>query len=314
MIAFLTLVYVALLAILVKLKVLPNKPGTWLSTIVWIVLLFVVLFIPMQWGAPAGPARTMTYSVQIIPNVSGVVTEVPVEPNVPLKQGDVLFQLDPTVFQATADAKRAQLSFQTLRLQQYRQLASRDAGTRFQVEQTQTEVDLLRAELQAAEWNLDETTVRAPSDGYVTFLALRPGQRVTSAPFQPAMVFIDTTTKRVVTQINQIYLRHVKVGQPVEIAFKTLPGEIVTGTVDAIIEVASQGQAVIGGTIPTPTQVSAEPFYVRIAFDDPEALARLRPGAVGTAAIYTNSANATHVIRKVMLRMQAILNYLNPVL
>ena len=57
MIAFLTLCYVALLAILVWLKVLPNTLWTWLSTIVWMVLLFVLLFIPMQWGAPAGPAR-----------------------------------------------------------------------------------------------------------------------------------------------------------------------------------------------------------------------------------------------------------------
>ncbi len=312
MIVFLTLVYVALLAVLVKLKILPNKPGTWLSTIVWVVLLFVGLFIPMQWGAPAGPARVMSYSVQIIPNVNGVVTEVPVEPNTPLKKGDVLFQLDPTIFQAAVDAKRAQLSFQILRLQQFRKLASRDAGTRFQVEQTQAEVDLLRAELQSAEWNLDETTVRAPSDGYVTVLALRPGQRVTSFPFQPAMVFIDSSTKRVVTQINQIYLRHVDVGEPVEVAFKTLPGRIVTGKVDAIVEVASQGQAVIGGTVPPPTRVLAEPFYVRIAFDDSELLEELPPGAVGTAAIYTQSVAPTHIIRKVMLRMESIMNYVKP--
>jgi RND family efflux transporter MFP subunit len=312
MIAFLALIYVALLAILVKLKILPNAPGTWLSTVVWIVLLFVVLFIPMQWGAPAGSARVMTYSVQIIPNVNGVVTEVPVLPNVPLKKGDVLFKLDPTTFQAAVDAKRAQLSFQTLRLQQYRQLASRDAGTRFQVDQAEAEVDMLRAELQTAEWNLDETTVRAPSDGYVTFVALRPGQRVTSFPFQPAMVFIDTSTKRVVAQVNQIYLRHVRVGQPVEIAFKTLPGQVVTGKVDAIVEVASQGQAVIGGTVPVAQQLKAEPFFVRIAFDDSELLGELPPGAVGTAAIYTQSVAPTHVIRKVMIRMESIMNYVKP--
>jgi len=241
-----------------------------------------------------------------------VVTEVPVEPNMPLKKGDVLFKLDPTVFQAAVDAKRAQLSFQTLRLQQFRQLASRDAGTRFQVEQTQAEVDMLRAELQTAEWNLDETTVRAPSDGYVTFVALRPGQRVTSFPFQPAMVFIDTSAKRVVAQVNQIYLRHVQVGQPVEIAFKTLPGQIAIGKVDAIVEVASQGQAVIGGTVPAAQQVAAEPFYVRIAFDDSTQLSKLPPGAVGTAAIYTQSVAPTHIIRKVMLRMESIMNYLKP--
>ena len=128
------------------------------------------------------------------------------------------------------------------------------------------------------------------------------------------MVFIDTETKRVVTQINQIYLRHVKVGQPVEIAFKTQPGHIVSGHVDAIVQVASQGQAVIGGTVPPPTQILSEPFYFRIAFDDAEALNRLQPGAVGTAAIYTDAAKPTQLIRKVMMRMQSILNYVNPAL
>ncbi|MGI9523233.1 MAG: biotin/lipoyl-binding protein, partial [Hyphomicrobiaceae bacterium] len=96
MIAFLTLCYVGVLAVLVWLKILPNKLWTWLSTLVWAVLLFVVLFIPMQWGAPAGSARIMTYTVQIIPNVAGPVLEVPVQPNRPIKKGEVLFKIDPT--------------------------------------------------------------------------------------------------------------------------------------------------------------------------------------------------------------------------
>ena len=73
MIAFLALAYAAVLFVLVKLKVLPNKPGTWLSIIGWVVLLFIFLFIPMQWGAPSGPVRLMTRAVQIVPNVSGTV-------------------------------------------------------------------------------------------------------------------------------------------------------------------------------------------------------------------------------------------------
>ncbi len=67
MIAFLTLVYLGLLGILVALRILPNRPATWASTIAWVILLFVVLFIPMQWGAPSGPARIITFSVEIVP-------------------------------------------------------------------------------------------------------------------------------------------------------------------------------------------------------------------------------------------------------
>ena len=235
MIVFLTLCYVALLAALVWLKILPNTLWTWLSTIVWTVLLFVVLFIPMQWGAPAGPARIMTYTVQIIPNVAGPVVEVPVEANRPIKKGDVLFTIDPTTYEAALQATQAQLNFQELRLEQYEKLASTAAGTRFQVEETEARVKQLTAELQAAEWNLNETTVRAPADGYVTYVALRPGQRVVTFPFQPAMTFVDTSRKIVAVQIQQIYQRHLERGQDVEIAFKTRPGRIYTGKVEAVL-------------------------------------------------------------------------------
>jgi multidrug resistance efflux pump len=312
MIAFLTLLYVALLALLVKLKVLPNSVGTWMSTLAWALILFVVLFIPMQWGAPSGPARIMTYSVQIIPNVSGLVTDVPVEPNVPLTKGDVLFKIDPTTYQAAVDVTNAQLKFQELRLKQHTRLASTEAGTRFQVEETQAQVDRLTAEKSSAEWNLRETTVVAPSDGYVTYLALRPGQRVTNFPFQPAMTFIDTSRHLVGAQINQIHLRYLKIGQKAEIAFKTRPGRIYTGKVQAILQVTSQGQAVIGGTVPPAQQVQAEPFFVRIDLDDDQATEEMPAGTVGTAAIYTDSVAATHIIRKVMIRMESLLNYLNP--
>lgn len=314
MIVFLTLIYVGVLALLVKMKIVPNKPGTWLSIIAWVVVLFVALFIPMQWGAPAGPVRILTYSVQIIPNVSGPVSKVIVEPNQPMKKGSILFEIDDTLFKSSVSAIKAQLEYQEKRLQQFKKLASSNAGTRFQVEETQAQVDRLKAEFAAAEWNLQETVIRAPSDGFVTTLALRPGQRVTNMPFMPAMTFIDTSKKLVGAQIHQIYLRHLEVGQPVEIAFKAVPGRVFSGKVETVIEVSSQGQVVISGTVMPTQQVQAEPFFVRIELDEDPMLKQLKPGMVGTTAIYTESVGATHIIRKVMIRMEAIINYVNPML
>jgi len=312
MIAFLTLCYVGLLAVLVWLKILPNKLWTWLSAVAWVVLLFVVLFIPMQWGAPAGSARILTYTVQIIPNVAGPVLEVPVEANRPIKKGDVLFTIDPTTYEAALEATQAQLDFQEVRLQQYEKLASTAAGTRFQVEETAALVKQLTAELEGAEWNLNETTVRAPADGYVTYLALRPGQRVVTLPFQPAMTFVDTSREIVGVQIQQIHQRYIKRGQEVEMAFKTQPGRIYTGKVKAIIQVTHKSQAVISGTVPTAQPIQAEPFFVRVQLDDREAAKAVPAGTAGTAAIYTKSVAMTHIIRKVMIRMESYMNYIIP--
>ena len=312
MIAFLTLCYAGLLGGLVWLKVLPNTLWTWLSTLAWMVLLFVVLFIPMQWGAPAGPARIMTYTVQIIPNVAGPVTEVPVEPNKPIKKGDVLFTIDPTTYEAAVEAAQAQLSFQELRLEQYKQLESTAAGTKFQVEETAARVKQLTAELEGAEWNLQETTVRAPADGYVTYVALRPGQRVVTFPLQPAMTFVDTSAKIIGVQIQQIYERHLRPGQDVEFAFKARPGRIYKGKVEAVLRVTHESQAVISGTVPAVESIQAEPFFVRVQLDDPAVAEDLPAGTAGTAAIYTKSAASTHIIRKVMIRMESYMNYVIP--
>ena len=58
----------------------------------------------MGWGAPQGPALVVRNSVQIVPNVAGEVIEVPVDPNKPLKAGDVLFRIDPVPYKAQVDA------------------------------------------------------------------------------------------------------------------------------------------------------------------------------------------------------------------
>jgi hypothetical protein len=39
---------------------------------------------------------------------------------------------------------------------------------------------------------------------------------------------------------------------------------------------------------------------------------RLPAGSTGTAAIFTEAVKPTHIIRKVLLRQIAILNYVNP--
>ena len=110
MIVFLTLCFTAVVLLLVKIKILPSNLATKLSPIGFMLLLLVFLFIPLQWGAPAASVIIFRQSVQIVPNVTGQVIAVPVEPNAPLKKGDVLFRLDPRPYQYALDAKKAALA------------------------------------------------------------------------------------------------------------------------------------------------------------------------------------------------------------
>jgi multidrug resistance efflux pump len=189
------------------------------------------------------------------------------------------------------------------------ELQTRGTGRAFDVEQRQAEVDQLRAQLDGAKWDLDKTVVRAPTDGYVTNVALQKGARVASAP---VMAFIDTAETIVVVEIAQIDARYLAPGQPVELTFKFMPGEVHTGKVEAVLQAISTGQAQPSGLAATPKGVQSAPFVVRVALDDPEIARKLPAGSTGEAAIFTDRVKAAHVIRQVLLRQIAIVNYINP--
>ena len=309
MIVVLLNVYLLFLFILVKLKIVPFNMFWKISPVIVLLLLLIGLFIPMNWGAPQGSALVVRNSVSIVPDVAGEVLDVPVEPNKPLKAGDVLFRIDPGPFEASVDALDSQLKFEQLRLAQFTQLQLHDSGRAFDVEQRQAQVDRLLAQVAGAKWNLDKTVVRAPSDGYVTNLALRKGARMTSAP---VMAFIDTSHTIVGVEIQQIDARYVTPGQDVEVTFKFLPGEVHAGKVVAVIQAIASGQVQASGSAAAPRQLTAAPFVVRVKLDDDTLAARLPAGAAGSAAIFTDHVKPAHIIRKVLLRQTAILNYVNP--
>lgn len=305
-------VYLVLLFVLVKLGIIRFTLFWKVSPLVVLLLLLIGLFIPMGWGAPQGTALVVRNSVAIVPNIAGEVTEVPVTANTPLKAGDVLFRIDPALFEAQVNAIKAQLKLSATRLQQMTQLFERDSGRGFDVEQRQSEVDHLTAQLEGAQWNLDKTVVRAPADGYVTNLALRKGARVANLPLAPVMAFIDTSETLIGVEIAQNDARYVRPGQESEITFKAMPGKVYSAKVESILQAVAAGQAQVSGVAVAPKAIQSVPFVVRIRLDDAEFARALPAGATGEAAIFTDRVKAAHVIRKVLLRQTAIINYVYP--
>src|ERR1700712_1676719 len=306
MMAAMLAVYLLLLFGIVRFHIVNFNLFWKASPFIVVLLLDVLLFIPMGWGAPQGAALVVRNAVSIVPSVAGEVTEVPVQANVPLKTGDVLFKIDPVPYQAQASAIEAQLKLSDMRLSQMTTLFERDAGRGFDVQQRQSEVDQLKAQLESAKWNLDKTVVRAPADGYATNVALRKGARVASSP---VMAFIDTSDTLVGVEIAQNDARYVKPGQMVEVTFKLDPGVIRTGSVETVFQAISTGQTQVSGTAVAPKEIQSAPFVLRVKLDDQDLAKRLPAGSTGTAAIFTEAVKATHIIRRVLLRQIAILNY-----
>ena len=105
---------------------------------------------------------------------------------------------------------------------------------------------------------------------------------------------------------------HIKPGQRAEVTFKALPGKVLEATVVAALQATAEGQVTASGLAPQAISTAAGPFFVRLEIDDPARAAALPAGSSGQAAIYTSEAKMAHVIRKVMIRMQAWMNYIVP--
>jgi membrane fusion protein, multidrug efflux system len=111
MIAFLTIIYIA--AVVVIFKVLKVKPRPWPIALMAVVGVVMLGAIVVLWtvAAPISMKSVVTrYVIQIVPYVKGQVVSIPAQPNVPLKKGDVLYQVDPAPYQYTVDQLTAQLA------------------------------------------------------------------------------------------------------------------------------------------------------------------------------------------------------------
>ncbi|HET8973804.1 MAG TPA: hypothetical protein VFN63_11000 [Pseudolabrys sp.] len=78
------------------------------------------------------------------------------------------------------------------------------------------------------------------------------------------------------------------------------------------MQATSTGQVLASGTAVTPRQVTAAPFVVRVKHDDAKLATSLPAGAAGDAAVYTSHIKPSHIIRQVILRQIAIVNYVSP--
>lgn len=273
--------------------------------VIWLAAQFI-LFFPMAWTAPSGAVTVLTRSVQIAPNVSGQVIEVPVAGGQPLKQGDVLFKIDPTPFQAQVDAIAAQLELAKMRLGQKTKLVGTGAGRETDVQSAEASVGRLTAQLTGANWNLEQATVTAPTDGFVSNVVLRPGTRVNTGT--PVMAFIDNSVEIIGVQIAQSHLRNIKVGQPAEVIFNLYPGQTFEAEVKFILKVTPSGQVTPSGLAMSERDSDPDRFWIVLQLR--EKGIELPPGTSGMAAVFTESMPITHVLRKITLRMQSWMNYI----
>jgi multidrug resistance efflux pump len=412
-----------------KFKLVPVNTYSVFTAILGGVVILVVLFILLSVYHPVShDGRMYAYVVQIVPNVRGTVVEVPIEANKPVKQGDVLFRIEPEPFQTEVDRLQALLESKNVKVAQLsEQLAAAQAATSeakanllvaesqfdrqaretaeqaaAQEQQVQKRLDLanvqlarstelvkkkavsqeeydrdrttvlslteelsqagnakriaeeklrtgsasleavrqeiarleaaereldlqikaesdgvnpevreVMAQLDKARWDLEQTVVRAPSDGYVPQLTLRPGQMAVPLPLKPLMVFVATDQPALIASFKQKTLPGIEPDLEAEAIFKAYPGKSFKLKVRRVMTAMPEGEILASGELLSTTSATTK-GYVPVIFDYDEDIAALNlpAGAQASVAIYTHRVHALSIVRKIILRMKSWENYL----
>jgi multidrug resistance efflux pump len=407
-----------------KFKLIPVNTYTIVTAFLGGGVILLLLYIFLSVFHPVShDGRMYAPVVQIVPNVRGLVIEVPIEANKPIKKGEVLFRIDPKPFQIEVDRLRASLAAKNVKLSQVtEQLAAAESATKAakanqivaestfdrqarenyeqaaarveQVEKgltlakqnltrieplvaklvaTQEDLDKARArvlaledehrqavaaakvaeekmksgnpsleavrqdvarleaserqirvqvqaeldgvnpevreveaELENARWRLDQTEVRAPSDGYVPQLTLRPGQLVLPVPLKPVMVFVDTEQQALIASFAQKAISDIKPGQDAEVTFEAFPGKSFKVKVKRVFTIVPEGEVLASGQLLEPKD-SHSNDSIPVSFEYGEDIEKLNlpAGTQASVAVYTERVHALSIVRKIILRMKS---------
>jgi RND family efflux transporter MFP subunit len=238
--------------------------------------------------------------VQVSPDVNALVTEVRVKNNQVVQQGDVLFVLDRPRFELALRQAEASVAADEVALAQAKRESERnrnlkDLATTEQVEEGQSKVDQLVAQLNSARvqrdlarLNLDRTTVHAPVNGIVTNVELRPGDYASAG--HQVLALVDTDTIHVDGYFEETKLPSIRVGDRALVHIMGIKAELpgAVESIDAGIEdrERSQSSDALANVNPTFSWVRlAQRIPVRIKLDPTGGDIRLIAGRTATVSI-----------------------------
>jgi len=370
----LILLYVSICYVVFKVFKIPVNQWSLATAALGGIVGIVLLLLIMNYNHPFTKNARIYFSVTpVLPGVRGRVIEVPAQANMPLKEGDVLFRLDPKPYQYVVDQKKAALAEAEQNVKQLKasldqataaadranaqlelaqqeydrqaQLFERkvvaqatlDTATRnleaskqtwvgakaeqerarlaysSNIEGVNTTVARLTAELADAQYDLDQTVMRAPGTGFVTQVALRPGMYVVPAPLRPVMAFVNTDIhdQGLGAAFQQNSLQRVRAGDEAEVAFDAVPGRVFRGRVRTVLDAIAAGQIQASGTlVDYGARTEGGRALAVIDLDEDISGYQIPAGAAGQVAIYTEYWHHVSLLRRILLRMRSWENYL----
>jgi membrane fusion protein (multidrug efflux system) len=209
-----------------------NKAITWIV----LLLIFIVTIAGIIWYLRQSnlyPSTDDTYVqahiVDIAPQVSGPVTQVFVKDHQEVKQGQLLFSIDPRPFQYAEQRAEAQLK---LAQQQGARIFPLIAGKKeppAEGDKIKAQIQEAMASLSQARYDLQNTMVTAPAAGIIANFKVRVGDSVATSINLFAIV--EQHDFWINANFKETQLKRIKVGQSADIKVDMYPGVKFKGVV-----------------------------------------------------------------------------------
>jgi len=168
-------------------------------------------------------------SVEVGAQVSGVVRDIYVDFNSPVKKGQILAQIDTSFYEFQVEEAKATLQKVQIEANKkkklfelYKRLINKpDRISKYDLDNSRTEynstlaqVKIAKINLAKAEANLHSTTIKSPIDGVIYSRDLEVGEAVTSDRSHPLFVIAkDLTKMEVGADVSEADIGRVRLGQ-----------------------------------------------------------------------------------------------------
>jgi multidrug resistance efflux pump len=171
----------------------------------------------------------------------------------------------------------------------------------------------IESQIAYAEYNLAQTTVYAPSDGYITNLQLVNGAYVDVG--DAVLTFVDDESWWIVANFRENSIGRIREGQSAEISIAMYPGKIFTAEVENADWGVRAGQGIPSGDLPDVENPEnwfnlSQRFPVRLKITNlDEEQYPLRVGATVSVSVFTDGGFLLNGLAGLWLRIGSIVNY-----
>lgn len=181
-----------------------------------------------------GAIGTLAANEQIYlrPEQSGRVQHIRFNEGQAVSAGDVLIELDASIYEAQLRQAEAELNLSRQAYSRAQSLLARKVGSETERDNALAQLRVNEAEVELARTRLEKMTLRAPFDGLAGLRQVSPGDYVSVG--QDLVALVDDRAMKVDFRIPEIYLPSIRPGQPVRVQVDAFPGRSFDGEVYAV--------------------------------------------------------------------------------